>query len=171
VLSDKPAYEWYVVGGPPGTSIDGTTWALWNSSANDYLVSGGQDFGVSLNWYKKTVGGGSGGGGGGIAGVKTFVAYNCISEQRPLEMWVADLSAGTGYVDMGGLASQWTDGGCPTTGTPWTFTPASGHEYVVTSVDYLAFGCSNDPTIGDCWRSQTTFVGDANGQVVSTTIG
>ena len=103
--------------------------------------------------------------------MKTFVVDNCVSEQRPLEMWVADLSAGTGYADAGRLDSQWSNGGCPETGQPWTFTPKSGHQYLVRAVDYLADGCSNDPSIGSCWRSETTFIGAANGQVVSTTVG
>ena len=166
VLSDTPSYEWYVLGGPAGASLNGGPFALWNSAADDYLVYGDETFGVNLNWYKKTLPPPP------PSGVKTFVAYNCIDEQRPLEMWVADLTAGTGYVDEGQLGSQWADSGCPETGKPFTFTPtATGHEYLVRSVDYLAPGCSNDPTIADCWRSSTTFVGDTNGQTLSTTIG
>jgi hypothetical protein len=170
VLSSTPAYEWYVLSGQPGSPIDSGKFALWNSAARDYLVAAHQTWGVDLDWYKNTQ----------PAptpppphqtGVRTFVAYNCVSEQRPLEMWVADLTAGTGYADMGRLDSQWTDGGCPGTGQPWTFTPQSGHQYLVRAVDYLADGCSNDPTIGPCWRSETTFVGDANGNVISSTIG
>lgn len=170
VLSETPSYEWYVLGNTPGSTIDNGSFVLWNSAANDYLVSGDQTFGVSLDWYKKTQPS-EPPPSSSPSGVKTFVAYNCISEQRPLEMWVSDLTAGGGWTDMGQLDSQYASGGCPQTGSPFTFTPTSGHAYEVRSVDYQASGCSNDPTNGGCWRSDTTFVGDANGQVVSTDIG
>jgi hypothetical protein len=73
---------------------------------------------------------------------------------------------------MGQLGSQWsTNGSCPTVGQPWTFSPTSGHQYLIVSVDVLAPDCPNDPTLGQCQRSEMTLTGDANGQVVSTTIG
>jgi hypothetical protein len=170
-LSSTPAYEWYVVGGIPGNPIDNGEFALWNNTTHDYLVLSHQTWGVDLNWYQKTLPPPPPPPPPPPHGVKTFVAYNCVTEQRPLEMWVADLSSGTGYVDKGTLDSQYAGGGCPGTGQPFTFTPASGHQYLVRSVDYTAPGCSNDPSIADCWRSQTTFIGDAGGQVVSLTIG
>jgi hypothetical protein len=170
VLSETPSYEWYVLGNTPGSTIDNGSFVLWNSAANDYLVSGHQTYGVSLNWYKKTQSSPPPTS-PPPSGVKTFVAYNCVSEERPLEMWVSDLTAGGGWTDKGRLDSQYASGGCPWTGSPFTFTPTSGHKYEVRSVDYQASGCSNDPTNGGCWRSDTTFVGDANGQVVSTVIG
>jgi hypothetical protein len=169
-LSDTPSYEWYVVGGTPGTAIDGGTWALWNSAANDYLVYGDETFGVNLNWYQKT-----------LPqqnpppppphGIKTYVVFNCVSEDRPLEMWVADLSAGGDYVDEGRLDPQWAGTDCPYTGQPFAFTPpVAGHRYVVEAVDYLAPGCSNDPHGGCEVLTSAPFVADPNGQVVSTTI-
>ncbi len=86
-------------------------------------------------------------------------------------MWVQDLSAGTAFIDMGRLDHQWEGSGCPHAGQPWTFTPpTSGHQYMVRAVDFQAPGCSNDPIDGGCWRSQTTFVADSNGQVVINTI-
>jgi hypothetical protein len=171
-LSDTPVYEWYALGGQPGQELtDSSGFALWNSSAKDYLVAGHQTFGVSLNWYQQTLPKPPPPPPPPPAGVKTFVAYNCISEDRPVEMWVEDFSAGTGWVDKGRLDAQWSpEGGCPATGQPWTFSPTPGHAYLVESVDDLAPGCSNDPTIG-CDRSDPPFTGDAHGQVVSTTIG
>jgi hypothetical protein len=171
-LSDTPSYEWYILGAPPGTPVDGETFALWNSSAHDYLVFGDQTWGVNLNWYQKTLPQ-STTPPPPPPGVKTLIAYNCISEERPLEMWVEDFTAGTGFVDMGQLQTAWDDDGdcAPTSGNVWTFTPTPGHTYLVRSVDFSAPGCSNDPTNGDCWRSDTTFTGDANGQVVSDEIG
>lgn len=173
-LSDTPSYEWYVLGGTPGSPIlDGAPFALWNSAAHDYLVYGDETWGVNLNWYQKTLPPPPPPPPPPPTGVKAFQAYNCVDEQRPVEMWVVDLTAGSGWVDNGQLGSQYTGAGCgPGTGTtPWTFTPTSGHQYLVESVDFLAPGCANDPTIADCWRSQTTFVGDANGQVVYILIG
>jgi hypothetical protein len=171
-LSDTPVYEWYALGGQPGQELsDGAGFALWNSSAHDFLVAGHQTFGVNVNWYKKTLPPPPPPPTPPPAGVKEFVAYNCISEDRALEMWVADLSAGTGYADDGRLDAQWSNGDCPATGQAWIFFPAPGHEYLVVAVDYLAPGCSNDPTAGQCERSETTFTGDANGKVVVTSIG
>jgi hypothetical protein len=171
-LSSTPSYQWYVLGGTPGTGItSGSAFALWNSAANDYLVLSGQTWGVDLDWYQKT-----------LPhqqpppppphGVKTVVAYNCISEMRPVEMWVDDATSGT-WLDKGTLASQYTGAGCgPGTGTtPWTFTPTSGHVYVVRAIDYSAPGCSNDP-LGGCERLTTpAFVGDPGGSVLDASPG
>jgi hypothetical protein len=173
VLSDTPSYEWYVLGGTPGSPLTGATpFALWNSAADDYLVFGTQTFGVDLNWDKKLP--------SGTtttppppAGVRAFQAYNCITEQRPLAMWVLDVTAGTGWVEQGSLSSQLGGSGCgPNTGqTPWTFTPPARHTYMVEAVDYLAPGCSDDPS-GPCWRFKSaSFVGDPNGQVACVEIG
>jgi len=171
-LSSRPSYQWYVVGGTPGTPIDNEEFALWNSATDDYLIASHQTWGVNLDWYQKTLPPPPPPPPPPPRGVKTFIANNCIIEQRPLEIWVADLTAGTGYMDTARLDSQYAaGGGCPFVGAPWTFTPKPGHQYLVRSVDYTAPGCTNDPMIGSCWRSQTTFTGDANGVVTSLTIG
>jgi hypothetical protein len=171
VLSETPSYEWYVLNNaPPGSTLDSGSFALWNSAAKDYLVAGHRSIGASLDWQKETQ--------SSpppttkpASGVKTFVAYNCILEERPLEMWVSDLTAGGGWTDLGQLDSNYADGGCPQTGLPFTFTTKSGHKYEVRSVDYQASGCPNDPNDeAECVRSKTTFVGDVNGQVASTKI-
>ena len=58
-LSQTPSYEWYVLGGQPGTPVDSRPayqaleFALWNSRAKTYLVTRHQTFGVSLDWYQK----------------------------------------------------------------------------------------------------------------------
>jgi hypothetical protein len=170
-FSDTPSYEWYVLTANVGTPLAGGPFALWNSAVRDYLVASDSIFGVSLEWYENTqhdpppspT---------PQQGVKTVALYNCISEARPLEMWVSDLSAGGGWTDKGQLDSQWS-GSCPASATPWTFSPpVSGHVYQVRSVDFLAPGCDNDPTDGGCWRSTTPpFVSDTNGQVAVFTIG
>ena len=171
-LSDTPSYEWYALSGSPGTPLAGGDFALWNSAAGDYLVADDQFFGVGLEWYGNT-----------LTpppapptpqpGVKTLALYNCVDEERPLEMWVSDLSAGGGWADKGQVDSLWSDGGCRTeTAQPWTFTPpVSGHQYQVRAVDFQAPGCDDDPTRGDCWRFDWTFPSDTNGQVVSKTVG
>ena len=171
VLSDTPSYEWYVLAGTPGLPIDNGGFALWNSVAGDYLVYGERTWGVNLRWYQDTLPQPDPPPPPPPHGVKTFTAFNCVSEQRPLWMWVADLSAGGDWVDKGQLDLAVGRLGLPHTGQPFTFTPTSGHQYLVRSVDYLAPGCSNDPNDAGCWRSTTAFVGDANGQAVSTTIG
>ena len=169
-LSSTPAYQWYILGERPGQPVE-QEFALWNSAAHDYLVFGGQTWGVDLNWYRKTQ---------PTPppppppphGVRLFATANCVAEQRPLEMWVDDFTAGTGFVDKGRLDPRWTEDGChPTADQFWTFTPVSGHTYLLRSVDYLAPGCSNDPIDGQCWRSDTMLTGDAGGGVAVTTIG
>ncbi|HXW80835.1 MAG TPA: hypothetical protein VEJ84_15140 [Acidimicrobiales bacterium] len=171
-LSSTPLYEWYILGGTPGTPVGNGEFALWNSEANDYMVYGNQTWGVNLNWYKKTLPPG-GGGGGTQTGVSLFVAYNCISDEDPVEMWVRDLTAGSGFVDEGELDTAWTDdGSCgPIAGDVWTFAPTSGHAYEVRAVDFSAPGCSNDPTDGQCWVLDATFTGYADGSVVYDEIG
>jgi hypothetical protein len=169
VLSETPAYEWHVLAGTPGSTLDSGAFALWNSAAKDYLVEGHRSIGASLEWYKETQSSpppafpSS-------SGIKTFVAYNCIREERPLEMWVSDITAGGRWSDMGRLDPERVGDGCPQKGSPFTFKPVSGHKYEVRSVDYQADGCSNDPTNSGCLRSETAFVGDANGQVAGPKI-
>ena len=171
VLSDTPSYEWYVVGdGTPGQTLDNGKFALWNRSAGDYLVKGDQTWGVGLNWYQKTLPP-QGAGGTPPPGVKTLVIYNCIAEARPLEMWVLDVTAGTGWVDLGSLGEQWSSTSCPDTGSPWTFTPTPGHHYVMRAMDTTAAGCSNSPDTSSCTRLTMTFVGDGNGKTVVQTAG
>ena len=106
------------------------------------------------------------------SGVRLFVATNCISEERPLEMWVEDVTAGTGWADMGQLQDAWVPGdGCmPTTDQTWTFVPTPGHTYLFKAVDFSAPGCSNDPLVS-CWDSERTFAGDTNGTVETDPIG
>jgi len=149
-LSDTPSYEWYVVSGgvPPGSDFD-TAWgtygvtvfALWNSEAQDYLVVGNETCGVNLNWYQMTQGGGS----APPQGYSSIIITNCYSGYRPLEIWVIDQTAGTGWQDMGTLDSQYVDGACPATGQPWTLTLAPGHTYFYEAVDFSADGCENAP--------------------------
>jgi len=50
VLSDKPVYQWHLVGAPAGTPIANGQFALWNSATNRYLVAAHQTWGVSLDW-------------------------------------------------------------------------------------------------------------------------
>jgi hypothetical protein len=76
-------------------------------------------------------------------------------------------------MDEGTLQPGSVDGeGCgETPGNSWTFSPAAGHSYEVISVDFDVDSCSNDPTFGQCTRSDSTFVGDPNGPVVPVPIG
>jgi hypothetical protein len=169
-LADTPSYEWVVVGGTPGQPLDDGRFALWSASAQDFLVHGDQTWSIGLNWYQQTLPPPQTQPVPPLHGVKTFVAYNCTTQERPLEMWVADYTAGTGFVDKGRLDSQTVQGGCPQTGQPWTYSPPSGHQILVEAVDFAAPDCANDPQLGSCQRSSSAFTGDANGQVVSSTI-
>jgi hypothetical protein len=172
-VSSTPSYEWRVIAGTIGQPLTTGGFALYNAKEKDFLVKAERSWGVRLKWYENTLPTDSGGGGGtSTSGVSKLTVYNCISERRPLEMWVADVTAGTGWVDSGRLEQQYNSfGSCPTTGSPWTFTPISGHQYIVEAIDFSAPGCSNDPRIGSCARQTTTFVGNAAGQPVVLTDG
>ena len=56
-LSQTPSYEWFVIGGQPGTPIDSRPayqapeFALWNSRTKTYLITKYQPYGVNLAWY------------------------------------------------------------------------------------------------------------------------
>ena len=51
VYSSAPSYEWYVVGGAPGSPLSSNgQFALWDSASGRYLVWESQTFGVDLNW-------------------------------------------------------------------------------------------------------------------------
>jgi hypothetical protein len=171
-LSSTPVYQWYVLGETPGNTVDSSEFALWNSAASDFLVEGHQTWGVGLNWYKKTLPS-TPPTLPAAQGVRLLVEYNCIMEDRPLEMWVNDFTARTGWSDEGTVQPGWVDGdGCgQTSDDTWTFAPISGHSYEVRAVDFDADGCSNDPTISSCARSDTSFVGGSNGNVVTIPIG
>ena len=169
-LSDTPAYEWYVLGATPGWQIDSGEFALWNSAAHDYLVLSSQTWGVDLNWYQKTMPQNSPPP-PPPAGHSSVIAYNCTMEARPLEMWVDDVTAGTGFVDEGELAPLWSDeGGCvPTAGNVTTFTLVTGHSYHFRAIDLDAPGCSNDPQ--SCTRNDFSIPGDADGPAYTDEIG
>jgi hypothetical protein len=174
-LVSQPVYQWYILDGTAGavvdSSADPSNFALWNSAANDYLVHFNETFGVDLQWEKKTIPppsppppAASGG---------RILLYNCIMEDRPLEIWLIDDTAGTEWTDQGPLQPGWVDGdGCgENSDDSWTFTPVAGHTYEVRAVDFDADGCSNDPINGQCVRSDTTFLGNPSGPLVPVPIG
>ncbi len=173
-LSATPVYEWYAIGlkNDPskrtwaGSSLtDGGSFALWNSSAHLYLVPGYQTWGIGLQWYD-----------GALTspaptpvpthGVKTERVLNCSVDQQPVEVWIADQTAGGGFVDKGRVDEQYGSDGCPTAGSvPLTFSPLSGHHYLLVATDSALPGCdgSNDPQQGECQKMTVQFDGDANG--------
>jgi hypothetical protein len=168
-LSDAPSYQWYVVGdGAPGNSLDGGEFALWNKATGDYLVEGDQTWSINLNWYQKTISQPSNPV-DTAHGVSRLTLFNCVSDDDPLEVWVWDITAGTGWVDKGELPSEWSDDGCPGGSAGFTFLPTSGHSYVVETVDFDAEGCSNDPEVS-CEQSTTTFTGDSAGTPIQTDV-
>jgi hypothetical protein len=180
-LSDTPVYEWYAIGlqGDPSESTwaghdleDGGTFALWNSSAQAYLVHGHQTWGVDLNWYRV--------GGSNPTptptptpqGVKTEQVLNCAVDQQPVEVWIADQTAGQGFVDLGSLDPQYGDAGCPADGSvPIAFSPISGHHYLLVATDSTLPACgSNDPQQDACRKMAVQFDGDANGYTRTDTV-
>jgi hypothetical protein len=171
-LVSTPVYQWYILGGTPGDTVDSSEFALWDSAASDFLVEHNQNFGVDLEWYKKTLPPATPPP-AAPAGVKLLIEYNCYMDGDPLEMWVNDVSAGRGWADEGTVQNGWVDGdGCEeTSDDSWTFAPISGHSYEVRAVDFDADGCSNDPTISSCDVADVAFVGDANGIVDPVPIG
>jgi hypothetical protein len=175
-LSSTPVYEWYAIGMRGDSSenawaghdlTDAGTFALWNSSAQAYLVHGYQTWGISLKWYKV--------GGGPTAtptpgptqhGVKTERVLNCSIEQQPVEVWIADQTAGGNFVDEGSVGEQYGSEGCPASGSvPVTFSPLSGHHYLLVATESALSGCdgSNDPQNGACQKMVAQFDGDATG--------
>jgi hypothetical protein len=173
-LSATPVYEWYAIGlrhdpserAYAGSSLtDGGTFALWNSSAQAYLVHGHQTWGISLNWYKV--------GGGSPTptpipthGVKTEQVLNCSVDQHAVEVFIADQTAGSGFVDKGTVNEQYGSSGCPAPGSvPFMFSPLSGHQYLLVATDKSLPACDglDDPQEDACREMAVPFVGDVNG--------
>jgi hypothetical protein len=103
-------------------------------------------------------------------GVKQLNVFNCHGDRRPVHMWSVNLSTGGAWVDRGRLEQQWSGSSCPTTGKPFVFTPTSGQIHLVVAVDFSAPGCTNNPTLGACRRSQISLEGNVNGSVISSTV-
>jgi hypothetical protein len=181
VTQSSPSYEWRVLGGDPQQptvaapgqnqgegfrELNYGVFALWNDAAQDFLVNGvnvtgGPDAAHSagLAWYKQTV----------FTpppshGIKTDRIYDCSLAQHPVEVWVQD-NGGT-FSDQGQVSYSGGSSGCGfnTGGTPLTFTPTSGHRYLIHVLDYQNPGCStHDPNDGSCIVMQDGFLGDSNG--------
>jgi hypothetical protein len=98
--------------------------------------------------------------------VKTERVLNCSVDQQPVEVWIADQTAGGGFVDKGRVDQQYGSAGCPDSGSvPLTFSPLSGHHYLLVATDSSLSGCNgtNDPQYGACQKMTAQFDGDANG--------
>jgi hypothetical protein len=176
-LSDTPVYEWYAIGGGgdedeftfAGRDLtSAVTFALWNSSANAYLVNGHQTWGIDLNWYTP--------GGGGTppppppppTGVKHINILNCVGSPnfdpdppRTISIWARDATAGAAFTRQGDAPTGW--GGSSCTGQSFTFTPsAAGHVYQVLAVDYNGSGCTagDAPNMGCNVLDPFTFTAD-----------
>lgn len=171
VWSSVPVYEWRVLNrGAPGTVLGDEPKALWNNKARDFLVYGHQSTGINLRWYEHTLPPPSGGGATGPQGASAYRVWNCHANQRPLKMWVQDVTAGTPMTEVTTLQHQYLNGSCPSGQPPWEFTLTTGHVYYFRAMDYAAPGCGNDPAYGSCARSDTYLRGDAAGPVVPHTI-
>jgi hypothetical protein len=181
-LSSTPVYEWYAIGVKGDSTetahvsapiTDGGTFALWNSSAQAYLVHGYQTWGISLNWYKV--------GGSStttvtqpVHGVKTEQVFNCSIDQHTVEVFIADQTVAGSFVDEGALNEQYGTGGCPAPGSsPYTFSPVSGHQYLLVATDRSLSGCdgTDDPQQGACAAMTVRFLGDKGGVLRIDTVG
>jgi hypothetical protein len=113
-----------------------------------------------------------------VAGVGELQLYNCSSATPPrsVDIWVQDLTAGTGWTDLGTLDPQWDSSGtCPAMGaTPFTVTFQSGHLYEVVAVDCGNDSCNcdgtNDPTLSACIRWSDTITGATGGPVLQANV-
>ncbi|MFB9448396.1 hypothetical protein Dvina_14210 [Dactylosporangium vinaceum] len=175
-LTSEPVYEWYVIGGGSGeesragTALSGGG-AIWNRTAQAYLVNGGETWGIDLNWYQ--VGDGStppmqNPPPTQFTGIGTVKVVNCAPDQHPLEVFLQDRSAGGGFTDKGSVAPAWVAGGCPGQSPPTvTFSGLiAGHQYVLVTTDRLNSYCgshTDNPLEGGCQTSVATFTGDTSG--------
>lgn len=174
-LSSTPVYEWYAIGQEldpsKGTWVgadlenDGA-FRLWNSSAHAYLVPGDQTWGIGLTWSTGSVGSTpTPTPSPAPRGTKTEQVFNCATDQQPVEVWIADQTSGGGFVDQGTVNAQYGPDGCPASGSvPLTFSPLSGHQYLLVATDSALPDCqSDDPRESACGKMTVQFVGDANG--------
>ena len=180
-LSSTPVYEWYAIGvkgdstegSHAGDNItDGGTFALWNSSAQAYLVHGYQTWGISLNWYK--VNETSTTATQPVHGVKTEQVFNCSIDQHTIELFIADQTVGGTFMDKGAINEQYGPSGCPAPGSsPTTFSPLPGHLYMLIATDRSLSGCdgTDDPQQGACSAMTVRFLGDTGGVVRIDTVG
>jgi hypothetical protein len=104
--------------------------------------------------------------------VKTEQVLNCATDQQPVEVWTADETAGSGFVDQGTVAAQYGPDGCPAAGSvPLRFSPLTGHQYLLVATDSALPGCESEaPDESACDKMTVRFVGDANGYTRTDTV-
>jgi hypothetical protein len=167
--------------GEPLTS--GAHFALWNQTAQAYLVYGYEIWGINLKWYQV-----------GESqpppppppppnptptAFKTYRVVNCTwPEAHTLEIWAKDLTTGSRWIHVGSQQSNWTDyGSCglsTLSGTPFSYNvPTSGHYYELVAVDSdpdWCFVVEPDPNVAsNCIRTDSTpFLGSTTSIAVAT---
>lgn len=107
---------------------------------------------------------------GGPTGFKSLTVENCLGspsfgDTRIAGIWHRDVTTGSAFTEDTTLGSQWGPSGCPAPGTTsFVFQPpTNGHIYEVVAMDFhnTANGCTlDDPSIGSCRKSDTTFTAD-----------
>jgi hypothetical protein len=184
-FSGTPAYEWRVLGGDPqqptvsapGQSegegfreLNYGVFALWNDVRKDFLVkginaTGGPGAIPDMTWASQLTNNPP-----PPRGIRTDLIYDCSLAQHPVEVFTQDLTAGGAFNDQGQVSYSGGPNGCGfTTGTPLTFTPTSGHQYLIHVLDYQNPGCqTHDPNDGSCIVMQDAVTGDANGATLSS---
>lgn len=181
-LSPTPVYEWYAIGreNDPSDSSwagsgleDGGGFALWNSSAQAYLLASYQTWGVSLNWSNQVGRSPSPPPPFTPLPVKSVQVFNCEDNQLGAEVVVKDQTTGSGYIDVGTAGWDGFNGQCEGS-QPFTFFPQPGHQYTLyVTQNGLCDGypgvnpedpSPQDPACIDA--GPTSFVGDANGDIL-----
>ncbi len=172
-FSSTPVYQWYAIGGSSaGSALGCAACALWNSAAHAYLIPGDQTWGVGLTWTS------------GASpspsptppparGVKTEQVLNCAADQQAVEVWIQDQTAGGAFTDLGSLDADYGPAGCPEAGSaPITFSPQSGHQYLLVATDSSLDACSDDdPRESACQAMVAPFVGDTHGFTRTDIVG
>jgi hypothetical protein len=132
--STSPAYEWELI-----RPDDNFEFALYNLVTNNYLVFKTQSYGVNLGWYYETPTPPP----PPMPGTKSVTISSCFSENRPLQIWVLNLTAGGSWVNAGRIDPSWSGGSC-NRGTTITYSPpVTGHIYRLRAVDNLRSDCVN----------------------------
>jgi hypothetical protein len=100
-------------------------------------------------------------------GIKLERVFNCHINRQGVIVFVADLTTGGAFSDIGFLSAQHGPSGCPAPGeSPITFTLTAGHQYVFVATDRTLPGCGgvHNPNNTFCQRMRTpVLTGDTNG--------
>ena len=97
-------------------------------------------------------------------GVSRIDVFNCGVEEHTVHLWIFDFTLGH-WQELGTLASQYDNNGCPGSATPFIVTPTDGHNFRLVVVDPESDFCGgeNDPLNGGCQKAELWGRGLASG--------